>query len=479
MRGPVLARWTGRSALTAGCLLTILALGGVASAATIKVTTTGDENDLDFPGGAFDGSDDGKCDVDVATGRQCTLRAAIQRANRIAGADTIAFNVPGAGLHTIAISSELPRIRHTATIDGYTQPGSSRNTVPLAVDGTNAVLTIALQGGGVFSYPGLAFEHKASNSVVRGLALAQFDSAIALYKGTGYRVTGNFMGTTADGTGPLGNSVGLSVYSSDSVVGGATPAARNLVSDNGALGMQMYAGTGNRIQGNIFGAEADGVSALPNGTGMIIGTSSTTIGDPNPADGLGAANLIAFNANHGVQITTGATSFHGDRILSNSVHSNDRLGIDLFGGGLDGVTPNDGDNPATGAIDPDTDDGANRLQNYPLIGSAQIFHDPITGDVTLIGGTLDSLRSTPRKKQKFTIQFFNSSTKDPSGYGEAETFLGQTKVTTDEQGHASFQFSSSEPDVGDFVTATATRKATRDTSELSAAKAVTELEPGR
>ena len=52
-------------------------------------------------------------------------------------------------------------------------------------------------------------------------------------------------------------------------------------------------------------------------------------------------------------------------------------------------------------------------------------------------------------------------------------------MTTDEQGHASFQFSSSEPDVGDFVTATATRKATRDTSELSAAKAVTELEPGR
>jgi hypothetical protein len=35
---------------------------------TFTVNSTGDQNDLDFPGGTFDDSSDGVCDADAAAG---------------------------------------------------------------------------------------------------------------------------------------------------------------------------------------------------------------------------------------------------------------------------------------------------------------------------------------------------------------------------------------------------------------------------
>ena len=49
----------------------------------------------------------------------------------------INFNIPGGGIQTISPTSALPAITEPITINGYTQPGASANT--LAV-GTNAVL---------------------------------------------------------------------------------------------------------------------------------------------------------------------------------------------------------------------------------------------------------------------------------------------------------------------------------------------------
>ncbi|HLF85374.1 MAG TPA: FG-GAP-like repeat-containing protein, partial [Blastocatellia bacterium] len=64
---------------------------------------------------------------DVASNCQpaepCTLRAAIMAANSNPGADLIAFNIPGEGVHTIAPATELPIIGDAVTIDATTQPG--------------------------------------------------------------------------------------------------------------------------------------------------------------------------------------------------------------------------------------------------------------------------------------------------------------------------------------------------------------------
>src|SRR5215471_14755199 len=81
----------------------------------------------------------------------CTLRDAITYANAHAGS-TIAFDISGAGVHTITPASALPAITAAVTIDGYTQPGSSQNTLAA---GDNAVLNIQLSGPGISGGVGL------------------------------------------------------------------------------------------------------------------------------------------------------------------------------------------------------------------------------------------------------------------------------------------------------------------------------------
>src|SRR5215468_6049300 len=66
-----------------------------------------------------------------------SLRQAILDANANAGLDTIAFNIPGAGVHTITPASSLDPLSGPVLIDGYSQTGTAVNTDPVA---TNAVL---------------------------------------------------------------------------------------------------------------------------------------------------------------------------------------------------------------------------------------------------------------------------------------------------------------------------------------------------
>src|SRR5919202_1654549 len=105
------------AALLAASLL--LAAKPAHAATTFTVNSSGDKNDRDFPGGVFDGSSAGKCfkgEVMVVQGKECTLRAAIQEANKTPGADTINFDIPGTGVHTIAPASQLPAITRPVSI---------------------------------------------------------------------------------------------------------------------------------------------------------------------------------------------------------------------------------------------------------------------------------------------------------------------------------------------------------------------------
>src|SRR3989442_2742136 len=74
-----------------------------------------------------------------------SLRQAILDANADASTNdvSIEFNIPGSGVQTIAPLSSLPYITHSVSIDGYTQPGASPNTLANA---DNAVLLIELSG---------------------------------------------------------------------------------------------------------------------------------------------------------------------------------------------------------------------------------------------------------------------------------------------------------------------------------------------
>src|SRR5215207_3486638 len=187
-----------------------------------------------------------------------SLRQAIIDANGAAGADVIDFNIPGAGPHTIQPASPLPAITDPVTIDGYTQPGASANT--LAV-GNDAVLQIVLDGGGVADgVSGLVIT--AGSSTVSGLVINRFSNAsniisygILLQTSGGNVVTGNFVGTDANGAADLGNFIGVGMEgSNNNTVGGTTPAARNLISGNDSDGVVVESGsTGNAVQGNHIG----------------------------------------------------------------------------------------------------------------------------------------------------------------------------------------------------------------------------------
>lgn len=268
--------------------------------------------------------------------------------------------------------------------------------------------------------------------------------------GTGTRVVGNYIGTNRTGTQPLANVAGIDIFGPANTIGGTAAGARNVISANQSDGVRIgsisdpYAATENSIIRNFIGTQRNGASPLGNGGSGIrlLNAFENTIGG-----GSTAANVIAFNGEHGVSIDSATTAeATGNLVLANSVHDNGDIGIDL---GDDGVTPND-------PFDGDT--GPNRLQNFPVLSSATV-----AAGKTTIQGTLNSV---PVKA--FTIQFFSSPAADPSGHGEGARYLGQRNVTTDASGNATFLAKVQVVTPGHVVTATATRTSTGDTSEFSA-----------
>jgi CSLREA domain-containing protein len=405
------------------------------------VNDTGDEADAD-PG-------DGLCDVQPsAPVLRCTLRAAIQESNaNPVSSENVFFNIAGDGVHTISPASELPTITDTVTLDGYTQPGSSPNTL---AKGTNAVLNIHLNGTNAGELGGgLAID--APDSVVKGLVINRFGSfgVRALDGGSGSTIEGSFIGTNPSGTLDRGNHIGgvsLFFESANITVGGNTPAARNLISGNDGRGLEVFVSTGNEVMGNPIGTKRDGVGSLRNSDEgvSLFGSSDNTIGD-GTAEG---ANTIAFNGLDGVQVRTSTSGEGtGNSVFRNSIFSNGDLGIDLND---DGPTVND-------LGDPDT--GPNNLQNKPVLSSAANASGKST-----IKGKLNSIAS-----QAYTIEFYSN----PAGTDEGKKFIGQKSVTTDSSGNASFTFSpATKVTAGQAITATATNGSTGDTSEFSAPRKV-------
>ena len=145
-----------------------------------------------------------------------SLRKAIEDANANPGFDTIAFDIPGAGVHTITPATPLPQISEDVVIDGYTQPGSSENTDPVA---TNAVLLIELDGS-VAGGTGLHFTFASSPSTIQGLVVNHWDLAIMIQGAATIR--GNFIGTDPTGSSARANERGIDMGPSNAVVVGGT-----------------------------------------------------------------------------------------------------------------------------------------------------------------------------------------------------------------------------------------------------------------
>ncbi len=120
-------------------------------------------------------------------------------------------------------------------------------------------------------------------------------------------VLGNYIGVDGTGEFSLGNaSRGVHIDSSatGNIIGGDSPAARNIISGNGRDGVIIALGgaTNNVVKGNYIGTDKDGVSDLGNGHNgvYILRAPNNIIGQSSGTSFV--RNLISGNARNGVLI---------------------------------------------------------------------------------------------------------------------------------------------------------------------------------
>ena len=235
-----------------------------------------------------------------------SLRQAILDANANAGSDVINFNI-GTGLKTITLAAKLPDISDPVVIDGTTQPGFAGAPL-IEINAMNLGFNIPL----VIT---------AGNSTVRSLVINHFQNGAILIKdGDGNHVEGCYIGTDAtgsSGTNSRGNAIG--VGSANNVIGGTTANTRNvLVSADGGISI-FGPGNGNQVLGNYIAINAAGNAALPVFQGIFVGTSNNVIGGTTP----GARNVIGGGEHSGIIIQPGgAFATSGNVVQGNYIGTN-------------------------------------------------------------------------------------------------------------------------------------------------------------
>jgi hypothetical protein len=280
----------------------------------------------------------------------------------------------------------------------------SGNLIGTYADGTN--------GGGRNAQFGVRVS-QANDHVIGGtnvgegnLICANLHGGILVETSALVRIWGNRIGADATGYGPLGNASNgvLLRATADAIVGGAGPYAGNQVADHDQFGVWILLSTGAMVRGNLIGTAADGLQNLGN-----AGHGVLVSGVSNSIVG----NRIAWAKNpssDGVSVSLGSAFALA---LDNVVFSNGTFNGQAVDLEDDGPTPND---PA-----PDADGGANLRQNYPQITNAA------QEGATVLAGYLSSSNSTT-----YTVQFFASDV--PQG----GVFLGTTSVTTSASGTGVF-----------------------------------------
>ncbi len=480
-----------------------------------------------------DDLDDGACDA-----AHCSMREAIQAANASAGADAVEFAV-GSGPVTLTITSDLPPITETLTLDGRSQPGYAGQPIVelvgnagieglvfeadslgngvdnscirglvirgfdpmgLTLDGRDsAVIGNHFVGNavhGIYALRAANLQIGGSNPADRNVFGSNLHSGMRLGStGIAHVVQGNYIGIGADGTASLSNTYyGIWDESQLTTVGGPAPGEGNVISGDGGIHHTVgcFGGTDSLIQGNFIGTDASGLLPRGNRTG-IQGGSRLMIGGSAPGQG----NVIANSLFHGFSVLTSGHVLQGNSI----------------GVGADGVTPMG--NEAGGVRLRSTDNllggtepGQGNVLAYNLNYAVEYlgwpanftlgnsFHSNDTqarttiwshlvGQVVAFSSAAANATQT-RVEGSFVdgipnglhrLEFFASPMCDISGYGEGEHFVGALEVTADGTGEADFSVVFPVPvPVGHVVTATTTLPG-EGTSRFSRCEGVVSL-PG-
>jgi hypothetical protein len=494
-------------------LVAILAVGLLAMSAAAQTDTpaaTAAPTETPTPAAVYvvnstaDGADfavDGVCET-ASGNRVCTLRAAIGEADATAALDSIAFAIDsgtdsgcdaGTGVCTIALGSALPTISHPVVIDGTTQKGT------VCPDGAAAWKVVVDVNGGPL---GIKIDGGAP-SLIQGLEIrnSRGEYPIEIASGDGNTIRCNYLHDS---------HVGIGVFSNSNVVGGSGAGDGNVLSGNSDNAVDVF-GNDNLVRGNLIGTDPTGLSAEPNGIGVIVSSNysdcegnllSGNVISGNSLYGVVLVDWSAINSfvNRGNRVegntigrakdggplgngygvgflgpardnTIGGTVRGAGNVIANSINAgittfdpiakgtfgnvgagNALLGNSIYadgGLGIDLAGPL-GPEGVTANDPGDADAGPNGLQNFPALTAART--DGVAS--TIVTGTLDSAASSD-----YRIEFFASPTGNTSGNGEGETFLGATSVSTDAAGHVGFTATDLAPTtVGYAIAATASKR---------------------
>jgi titin len=356
-----------------------------------------------------------------------------------------------------------------------TDSSTDGNTVANDFIGTNVA--------GTFPVPnnnnGVDIVFGAQNNTIGGTTTAArnlisgnlHEGVLIGFAGTsGNVVEGNFIGTDHTGKALLpsqqqtdGVYIGLGAGSN--TIGGQNPtgafntAAWNVVSGNSDSGILVTDSgtTGTVICGNFIGTDATGTLTVPNGTNGITiaaGTSSTTVGAET--SGIANLNVISGNLGDGISIFSSGNNISFNYIgvdLNNqialpnlgngvSIHlaSANRVNLDVIrnNGGY-GILTNTGAsdnawyydsiyaNVAGGIAQPTNP----TPQPAPVLTGATV-----AGGQTTISGTITG--SPFKSTSGLVLQFYASPAPTTAASIQGLTFVGQSTVSTDANGDASF-----------------------------------------
>ncbi len=468
--------------------------------------------------------------------------------------------VAATGVCTISLLSALPFITQIVTIDGYTQPGATPNTNPpnlgtnaalrvevtspttastLTLSGNGSKIRglilnrgfgIALQGSGghtvegnfigtnaagnagfAIGQNGISVGSNSNNNQIGGTTPAARNVISGNSSGTGIlissasvpivgtQIQGNLIGTNAAGTAAIANDAAIAFLQAggrNTVIGGATASARNVISGNttGIFDESFIIGTAsnNAIKGNYIGVDVTSAAALGNGSygvnlssrGGLLGGSASGESNIIAANGP-TANVIIVGRDIVVQGNLIGTGVSGLSAPTGFVPSAFRVpgvfvtgGVAAIGSAIGGTATGAGNviafNTGHGVLlNNDVGNGHSILSNS-IFSNAQLGikvsspggeKSPVLTSATAAGnvqGTLNSIASNT-----FRLEFFASPACNASGFGEGKTFIGFQSVTTDGSGNASFNATFAALPADQLViTATAT-DANGNTSEFS------------
>lgn len=452
-----------------------------------------------------------------------SLRDALNQANSTTGTDTIVFQIPGSGPHTILPNSQLPQLIDQAGVlmDGLSQSGATPGINPPST----AVLKIGLTGLNAGASHGLCV--LSSNNTIRGLIINNFQQDGIRIEATqsgsfNNYIYCNLIGTDSTGTIAQGNGTnqqylwsGITItaqVASDQIARYAyeNRIDSNLISANYVIGISMLNQPpgdvhSNTITGNYIGTDITGTVAFGNlHCGIYIEGAhdnsiskcliSGNIYEGMSIEGYGGYQMFAYNnmifentigldvnlsplPNGGDGICLGeyfGTLFQGGYVINNQIGPDNTIaanggnGLSIWEHPMNNSNA-DGNRITRNAIYENSGLGIDLCDNGVTMNDASDLDDgsneeknfPVILSADYSAGQTTITGTVDTNPISTVVEVFKAKP-DPTGHGEGEIYLDQT--VPDNLGNWTIITSALLP--GNSVTATATDTTTMNTSEF-------------